>query len=303
MENVNFGGIGLGLLRFCLQHSDGNVGESDPSQYGHTPVDYQWLKEALNNLESDNERLKKLVTKLKECQNVEEIVYALEGIQYFVEDLDLSNDLVKLDGIKQVVSLLTHDSADVRRWSSWIIASLTQNNPNTQDMLTSQHDILGVLTKAILNETNDQAKDKQLYAISSVISGRQPLLDQFVDKYNGIPLLVSILGSNLPSTKFKAVWFLYKLLTSRPTNKDHAQNSEMVPNLIKIVAESEKEDLREKAVETLTIYVNNDTNRAKQCKTLGLDKILVEILKKLDKEEKKEEMEACKQLLRLILVQ
>jgi len=47
---VNFGGIGLNLLRFCLQHSDGVVGETDPTHYGHTPADYAWLKESLNNL-------------------------------------------------------------------------------------------------------------------------------------------------------------------------------------------------------------------------------------------------------------
>jgi len=123
---VNFGGIGLGLLRFCIQHSDGNIGETDLSQYGRDPADYQWLKDALGNLENDSQRMKKLVTKLKECQNTTEIVYALEGIQYFVEDLDLANDLVKLDGLKLIVSFLTHENADVRRWSSWLIASLTQ---------------------------------------------------------------------------------------------------------------------------------------------------------------------------------
>jgi len=84
---------------------------------------------------------------------------------------------------------------------------------------------------------------------------------------------------------------------------DIARKTDMVPCLIKIVAETEKEDLREKAVEILTIYVKNDTNNAKECKSLGLDKVLEEILKKLVKEEeKKEEIEACKLLLTLISV-
>jgi len=246
--------------------------------------------------------MKKLLTHLNN-ENTNEVIYALEGIQYFVEDLDLAMNLVKLDGIKQIVSLLTHENADVRRWSSWIVASLTQNNKNTQHILISQHDILNVLTKSILNETNDQVKDKQLYAISSVTSGNQPLMDMFVGSYNGIPLLVSILGSNLTSTKFKAVWFLYKLLALKASNMEIAQKTDMVPSLIKIVAETEKDDLRVKAVDILTIYVNNDTNNAKECKSLGLDKILEENLKKLDKEEDKEEvMEACKKLLQLISV-
>jgi len=163
---------------------------------------------------------------------------------------------------------------------------------------------LSVLIKAILNETDDQAKDKQLYAISSVISGRQSLFDQFVDRYNGIPLLVSLLGSNLPSTKFKAVWFLYKLLVSRDSNKVEAQKTDMVPNLIKIVAETQKEDLRQLAVETLMIYVKDDRNRAKECKSLGLDNILLENLKKLvNEQDKDEELENCSKLLNLILMQ
>jgi len=305
MENeVNFGGIGLGLLRFCLQHSDGNVGETDLTQYGHTSAEYEWLKAALNNLESDTQRMKQLVLKLQQPENTNEIIWALEGIQFFVEDLDLANDLAKVDGTTHIVNFLTHENADVRRWSAWIIASLTQNNPVTQKNLSEKHNILEVLVNVLLSETNFQTKDKQLYALSAVTSGNESLMNQFVDNYNGIPVLVALLQENFSGIQFKVIWFLKKLLLARPENKVLARNSDIVVNLVKILGGSGlKEDVRERAAETLLVVVNNDKEKARECKGLGLDKILVETLKKFPAEAEQEEKKVLKELLRVILVQ
>jgi len=294
----------LGLLRFCLQHSDSSTVDTDISQYGHDAADYVWLKEALNNLESDTERMKKLVAKLQQADNINEVIWALEGIQYFVEDLDLANDLEKVGGTEHVVTCLTHENADVRRWSAWIIASLTQNNPTTQGTLSEKYNILDVLVKVLLKETNSQTKEKQLYALSAVTSGNEALMNRFVDNYNGIPVLVSSLQDNLSGIQFKVVWFLKKLLLARPANKDIVRNTNIVANLVKILGESGvKEDVRERAAETLLMVVSDDREKARECKGLGLDKILVETLKNFPVEAAEEERKVLKELLRVILVQ
>jgi len=223
--------------------------------------------------------------------------FALEGIQYFVEDLDLANDLHKVDGLTTVVNLLSHENAEIRYWSSWIIASTTHNHPKTQATMVNQFNVIQVLCDAIKNESNDNAKDKQLYALSAITSGNQTLQDQFVDQYNGIPLLVSLTLSNLSNTQWKSVWFLIKLFTGRPSNTVLARNTNFVKNLIKVLEGTTREDLTVKVIEVLSLFVKDDDNNLNHCKLLGLDKVLIHVLKNIKEEE---EQQTCKQLLNLL---
>jgi len=286
MANNNFTGLGLGLLKFCLEHSDGNVGETNMENYQRDREDYKWLMEALNNLESDAQRMKKLVESLNGDVTTQQMKYALEGIQYFVEDLDLANDLVKVNGLQPIVNLVSHDDADIRLWAAWIVASVSQNHPTTQVALVNL-DILSYLCKAIQKETSDEVKDKQLYALSSVTSGNQSLMDHFVDDYNGIPYLVALTVAKSPSTQFKAIWFLHKLLSGRDRNLLIAkQDDNLVNNLMKVISESEKLETRERAVQILGLYLKNDANSLQKCKSLGLDQVILERLSKATDEEK-----------------
>jgi len=286
MANKYFNGLGLGLLKFCLEHSDGNVGETNMENYQRNPEDYKWLMEALNNLESDAQRMKKLVDSLTGDITAQQMKYALEGIQYFVEDLDLANDLIKVNGLQPIVNLVSHDDADIRFWSAWIIASVSQNNPNTQLALVKL-DIFNHLCKAIQNETNETTKDKQLYALSSVTSGNQSLMDHFVDEYNGIPYLVALTVTKSSSTQFKAIWFLYKLLSGRERNIQIIKKDDnLVNNLMQVISEAEKLETRERALQILGLYLKNDVNSLQKCKSLGLDKVIVERLSKASDEEK-----------------
>jgi len=286
MANNNFTGLGLGLLKFCLEHSDGNVGDTIMENYQRDRDDYKWLMEALNNLESDAQRMKKLVESLNGDVTTQQMKYALEGIQYFVEDLDLANDLIKVNGLQPIVNLVSHDDADIRLWAAWIVASVSQNHPNTQLALVKL-DILSHLCKAIQKETSDEVKDKHLYALSSVTSGNQSLMDQFVDDYNGIPYLVALTVAKSPSTQFKAIWFLYKLLSGRDRNLLIAkQDDNLVNNLMNVISESEKLETRERAVQILGLYLKNDANSLQKCKSLGLDQVILERLSKATDEEK-----------------
>jgi len=286
MANNNFTGLGLGLLKFCLEHSDGNVGDTNMENYQRDREDYKWLMEALNNLESDAQRMKKLVESLNGDTTTQQMKYALEGIQYFVEDLDLANDLIKVNGLQPIVNLVSHDDADIRLWAAWIVASVSQNHPTTQLALVKL-DILSHLCKAIQKETSDEVKDKQLYALSSVTSGNQSLMDQFVDDYNGIPYLVALTVAKSPSTQFKAIWFLYKLLSGRDRNLLIAkQDDNLVNNLMNVISESEKLETRERAVQILGLYLKNDANSLQKCKSLGLDQVILERLSKATDEEK-----------------
>ncbi len=85
------------MLKFCLEHSDGSS-LAEGKVPNRDPADYQWLKEALNNLESDADRMKKLVELLsKEDSSLDDKANYLEELQYLVEDIDNAK------GKKQIV--------------------------------------------------------------------------------------------------------------------------------------------------------------------------------------------------------
>lgn len=86
----------LGLLRFCIEHSDDPVGmvSGEHKLPERDPEDYVWLMKALEDLESDTEKMRKLLSTLKKPETTdEEKKFALEGIQYYVEDFDVSRGM------------------------------------------------------------------------------------------------------------------------------------------------------------------------------------------------------------------
>eukprot|EP01126_Amoeba_proteus_P023070 TRINITY_DN2322_c0_g1_i8.p1 TRINITY_DN2322_c0_g1~~TRINITY_DN2322_c0_g1_i8.p1 ORF type:complete len:201 (+),score=28.88 TRINITY_DN2322_c0_g1_i8:177-779(+) len=193
----------LGLLRFCIEHTDDptQITNTDMSRFERDPADYVWLEKALNGLQNDAEKMKKLVQTLTEPGRLDnEIIYALEGIQYFVEDFDLANDLHKVKGFEPVVSLLTHANPQVRMWAAWIVASVTQNHAQTQQ-IALQKGVLDILLASIPTEPNLDTQNKLVYALSSLLSDKHAI-KSFVEK-DGIPKLVPLIVNGSQNTRVR----------------------------------------------------------------------------------------------------
>jgi hypothetical protein len=88
---MNPNSIDAGLLRFCLKHSDGgNLTETQLPQ--RDEADYAWLRAALNDLQTDVDRMKKLVEMLRSPESsITDKATALEELQYLIEDIDNAN--------------------------------------------------------------------------------------------------------------------------------------------------------------------------------------------------------------------
>lgn len=96
-----YNSLPLGLLRFCIEHSDdpGNIANLDMSRFERDQNDYKWLIEALGDLESDAGKALRILESLRKGTLTEyELIEALETLQYLVEDLDVSK------GTKQLIS-------------------------------------------------------------------------------------------------------------------------------------------------------------------------------------------------------
>lgn len=90
--NANLSGIDAGLLRFCLQHSDGGSGGTSAPPPQRDPADYAWLRAALNDLKTDADRMKELTHVIRSTEAAEQTRAAcLEELECLVEDLDNAN--------------------------------------------------------------------------------------------------------------------------------------------------------------------------------------------------------------------
>lgn len=78
-------GIDLALLRFALQHTDSpNLQDTQVRA-----EDYEWLREAVKNYETDTQKIKRMLELVKKDDVSEEQKHAtLEELQLLVEDLD-----------------------------------------------------------------------------------------------------------------------------------------------------------------------------------------------------------------------
>jgi len=297
--------IDFGLLKFCLAHSDApNVTETDLSSYNRDPADYVWLREALNNLEGDASKVKKLLEKLTAADiTIENIKYALEGIQYYVEDVDVANAVLKF-GILQVLSnFLTHPDSQIRMWSAWTVGTICHNNPTAQK-IAMEINLLGALVGAFKSETEAEPQAKQITCISAILSQNIPGQNIFLEQYNGTQLLTDLLDATEQSIKTRAMWLVNNIMIESPATKDLFGNNNFIQKLIGNV-NSESPNIREKALQTLkTLMMGNKKNQS-EAKSSGLDKVILQKLQDLQKAgecDNKDEIDLAKQVYQLLLI-
>jgi len=128
-------------------------------------------------------------------------------------------------------------------------------------------------------------------------------MDQFVDSYDGIVLLASLMKSLRFSVQFKTVWFLSKLLKNRLSrNKLLLQkSSDFLKDLIEIIKRApEGHEVILRGLEVLVVYVENDGEKVRECRELGLEEIVRDIKQHLESGD--EEVVMCDNVLRLVSV-
>lgn len=84
--------------------------------------------------------------------------------------------------------MLAHNNAEVRMWTAWIFASLTQNNHDIFDK-AALSEVLRFLIPLAADEKDTDAHSRQIYALSSLLSSDNLLIKEFLDNA-GVQLLV-----------------------------------------------------------------------------------------------------------------
>lgn len=218
-QNMNFG-----LLKFCLEHMDdpGDLADAKPKP-DRDPKDYEFLLNALGDLETETLKAIKLLNKLKETKDIFEIKAYLEGLQYFCEDLDVSQGILKVKGLETIMEYISHEDAEIRFISAWAVASILASNVVTQNYAI-EINALEPLVKALENEVDVGVLGKQIYAISAAL-GSPYLTQNFID-LNGIKILNKHLSQvkstdtdSSKQTKAKIIWVFSKIIITIPDSK------------------------------------------------------------------------------------
>jgi hypothetical protein len=170
-----FRDINQGLLRFALQHqqqSTDAITSAPTSQ--RDPKDYEWLRGALSQMESDAKKMRKLLDTLEnreildDTQQWSRLRMALEELEYFVQDVDNAADLIVLGGVTPLLALLSHADAQVRFWTAFVIQTACQNNPKPT-LTFVEKGALSTLMLALPKESDEMVASKFLACISGKI--------------------------------------------------------------------------------------------------------------------------------------
>ena len=279
--------MSAGLLKFCLEHSDYREG-SGQGIPERDPNDYKWLKEALDNLQTDTQRMKKILETIKTDQLLGETALssALEELQYYVEDIDNGNDFWKIGGAEVMLKLLEKPGTQIKMWIMWIFATVVQNNPESQEKAIKA----GILERMMdvaksslyTSEVDTLVLSKSVSGISALVKGSDTALDKFIS-LDGLDLVFQAIKNDKVNTqtRVKLLFLLKHLIQFKPADtKPLLRNPESLDRVINLVKSQDPShlDLREKALMVLNEFLQGDkealASDIELCKKQGLDKVV-----------------------------
>jgi hypothetical protein len=168
------------------------------------------------------------------------------------------------------------DSANLRYWAAWVVATAVQNNPSSQAQAMEK----GALAQILLllqNETEDRVLSKAVPALSGLIRDHPKAVEAFL-KANGLRLLAYLLTSTKgdqlsAATKMKVVFLFAYLCRVVPLVRHAVREYSLIKPLADMVARSDSADLREKALACLLEATKDTGLNVEACRELGLPEV------------------------------
>ena len=204
--------------------------------------------------------------------------------------------MYKIGGFEPVLALMNDkDSANLRYWAAWAVATAVQNNPSSQAQAMEK----GALAQILLllqNETEDRVLSKAVPALSGLIRDHPKAVEAFL-KANGLRLLAYLLTSTKgdqlsAATKMKVVFLFAYLCRVVPLVRHAVREYSLIKPLADMVARSDSADLREKALACLLEATKDTGLNVEACRELGLPEVSLRLRVVLDGKEE-EELTCC----------
>ncbi|KAJ9463395.1 Hsp70 nucleotide exchange factor FES1 [Diplonema papillatum] len=201
-------GMNNAIFEFCMRHND------DPSKKTEgiperDPAEYEWLKSALADIESEEDRMKNCLAVIRSEADVGSKEIAMEEILYYVEDLDKAIDFCKsLKGTQDLLNLLKPETpATLRDGAANLIGTITQNNIICQAIFFAQK-ALPILISQLL--TDEACRTRLLFALSSCVRGNKDIITAFMREPNGVEAVAKAVEGHAKDARSckKALFFL-----------------------------------------------------------------------------------------------
>lgn len=198
-----------GLLKWSTKYHDGT---SDISKFKQlSEEDRKFLEgameQAFGQIEDPNKVMEEAVTQLRDDSRTNEsVLTALEVIDRCCDDPDCARNCERLGAVQAILDMLKESSekgflgaeAEVCRRSAEILALLCANNPVIQQA-AAKRGAVELLTTVVTSEAasasgaSSEPRLKCLRALSAVVRGEESLETAFIEKHDGVALLVSAL--------------------------------------------------------------------------------------------------------------
>ncbi|EXJ80470.1 hypothetical protein A1O1_08615 [Capronia coronata CBS 617.96] len=106
---------------------------------------------------------------------------AFDNFEQLIESLDNANNMEPLGLWTPLLSQLDSPVADLRRMAAWCLGTAVQNNVKAQERLLGLNGIER-LCKMALDDEDEAARRKAVYALSSGIRNYQPAMNEAVKR-------------------------------------------------------------------------------------------------------------------------
>lgn len=198
----------------------------------------QFLSEALQSLTTDHvKRLQQLMNILSKPEDhedqtgVEEKEDALEELIDWCDDIDFGSDFLKMGGVEFLHRFIDSEHSGFRWRILDIMATILQNNQWAQDEAREKA-WLGIFIKALEKDPVNLVRIKGLYAISCTVREHDVNRREFLDKYDGLSVLLRASQSDVEKLQVKSIFLMTSIVNADPSTCDPLHRMGIVEQLV-----------------------------------------------------------------------
>lgn len=109
--------------------------------------------------------------------DLENKLVAFDNFEQLIESLDNANNMEPLALWTPLLSMLSHEEHELRRYAAWCVGTAVQNNVKSQERLLAMGGIRPLVGLATRKEEHEAVRKKAIYALSSAVRNYQPAMD------------------------------------------------------------------------------------------------------------------------------
>ena len=172
------------LLQWGIENSSAaNPNGTQPPLSVETPKSRGLNAEALAQLmggPSDADLMREAMTVIQNPDaTLSAKMAAFDNFEQLVESIDNANNLTPLGLWGPLVAQLASGEAELRKMAAWCIGTAVQNNVKAQERLLAVNGI-PVLCRLAVEDADEDARRKCVYALSSEVRNYQPGMNEMV---------------------------------------------------------------------------------------------------------------------------